>query len=86
MAHLIEVSGILQANPTILNTDSGEQINVPKTTGHSSAALTAEALAEIGRSGRAVRDAPNRGSFDLPGGDGCGLVSKRFFVCETIAS
>src|SRR5437667_1374113 len=45
MAHLIEVSGILQANPTILNTDSGEQINVPKTTGHSSAALTAEAAA-----------------------------------------
>lgn len=43
MAHLIEVSGIMQAGPTILNTTSGEQIQVPKTTSHSSAALIAEA-------------------------------------------
>lgn len=43
MAHLIEVSGILQANPTILNTDSGEQIQIPKTTSHPVAALVAEA-------------------------------------------
>jgi HK97 family phage major capsid protein len=43
MAHLIEVSAILQAGATVLNTSSGEQIQVPKTTGHSSAALTAEA-------------------------------------------
>lgn len=43
MAHLIEVSGILQAGPTVLRTDSGEQIQVPKTTTHSSAALTVEA-------------------------------------------
>ncbi len=43
MAHLIEVSGILQAGPTVLRTDSGEQIQVPKTTAHSSAVLTAEA-------------------------------------------
>jgi HK97 family phage major capsid protein len=43
MAHLIEVSGILQANPTIINTDSGETLTVPKTTGHSTALLTAEA-------------------------------------------
>jgi HK97 family phage major capsid protein len=45
MAHLIEVSGILQAGPTILTTTSGEQIQVPKTTGHSTATLTAEAAA-----------------------------------------
>lgn len=43
MAHLIEVSGILSAGPTVLNTTSGEQIQIPKTTAHSSAALTAEA-------------------------------------------
>lgn len=43
MAHLIEVSGILSAGPTILNTASGEQIQVPKTTSHSTASLIAEA-------------------------------------------
>lgn len=43
IAHLIEVSGIMQAGPTVLNTDSGEQIQVPKTTAHSTAALVAEA-------------------------------------------
>jgi HK97 family phage major capsid protein len=43
MAHLVEVSGILQAGPTILNTDSGENISVPKTTTHPVAALVAEA-------------------------------------------
>ncbi len=43
MAHLIEVSAILQAGATILNTDSGETIQVPKTTSHSTAVLTAEA-------------------------------------------
>jgi hypothetical protein len=32
-----------------------------------------------------VQDAPRRGSFDLLGGDGCGLVIKRFLVCATIA-
>lgn len=42
MAHLIEVSGVLQAGCTVLRTDSGEQIQVPKTTSHSTAALTAE--------------------------------------------
>lgn len=45
MAHLIEVSAILQAGATVLNTSGGEQIQVPKTTSHSSAALTAEAAA-----------------------------------------
>lgn len=45
MAHLIEVSGVISAGPTILNTTSGENIQVPKTTAHSSAALTTEAAA-----------------------------------------
>lgn len=35
MAHLIESSAILQTNPTVLNTGSGENIQVPKTTAHS---------------------------------------------------
>jgi HK97 family phage major capsid protein len=43
MAHLIEVSGILNAGPTLLNTTTGEQIQVPKTTAHSTGALFAEA-------------------------------------------
>ncbi|MFI6861782.1 phage major capsid protein [Streptomyces sp. NPDC050421] len=45
MAHLIEVSGVMEAGPTVLNTASGESIDVPVTTAHSSAALTAEAAA-----------------------------------------
>jgi HK97 family phage major capsid protein len=45
MAHMIEVSGMLRAGATILNTTSGEQIQIPKTTAHSSAALTAEGAA-----------------------------------------
>ena len=44
-AHLIEVSGVLQAGPTLLRTTSGEEIQVPATTGHSSGALTAEKAA-----------------------------------------
>jgi HK97 family phage major capsid protein len=43
MAHLIEVSAVLQAGATVLRTDGGETIQVPKTTGHSTAVLTAEA-------------------------------------------
>lgn len=43
MAHLIEVAGLMQAGPTVLNTTSGEQIQVPKTTAHSTAPLIAEA-------------------------------------------
>lgn len=43
IAHLIQVSGLLQAGVTVLNTGSGEQIQVPKTTAHSTALLTAEA-------------------------------------------
>lgn len=45
MGHLIEVSGVMMAGPTVLNTASGETIEVPVTTAHSSAALTAEAAA-----------------------------------------
>lgn len=41
--HMIEVSGVLSAGPTVLNTDNGESIQIPKTTAHSAAALTAEA-------------------------------------------
>ncbi|MFB6726915.1 phage major capsid protein, partial [Kribbella sp. NPDC056345] len=43
MAHLIEVSGLMMAGPTVLNTASGETIEIPVTTAHSTAALTAEA-------------------------------------------
>lgn len=43
MAHMIEVSAILQAGATVLNTTSGEVLQVPKTTSHSTALLTAEA-------------------------------------------
>ena len=42
---MIEMSGVLNAGPTVLQTTSGEQIQVPKTTAHSTAALTAEAAA-----------------------------------------
>ncbi|MGW2261445.1 phage major capsid protein [Streptomyces sp. NPDC001780] len=34
--HMIEVSGVLQTDPSLLRTASGEQILVPKTTAHSS--------------------------------------------------
>ena len=43
VAHLIEVSGVLQTNPTVLNTTSGENLQIPKTTSHSTAASAAEA-------------------------------------------
>lgn len=42
IAHLIEVSGIMQAGPTVLNTGGGETLQIPKTTAHSTAALTAQ--------------------------------------------
>lgn len=41
--HLIEVSGILQASPTVLRTSGGENLQIPKTTAHPAAVLTAEA-------------------------------------------
>lgn len=49
VAHLIETSAILQSGATILNTSSGETLQVPKTTAHSSAAIVTEA-ATIGES------------------------------------
>lgn len=45
VAHLIEVSGIMMAGPTVLTTTGGESIEVPVTTAHGSGALTAEAAA-----------------------------------------
>lgn len=41
IAHLIEVSGIMQCGPTVLNTGGGEQLQVPKTTAHSLATPSA---------------------------------------------
>lgn len=43
--HMVEVSGVLAAGPTLLETASGESIEVPTTTAFSTAALTAEAAA-----------------------------------------
>jgi HK97 family phage major capsid protein len=43
VSHMIEVSAILQAGVRIINTAGGETIQVPKTTSHSTAAITAEA-------------------------------------------
>lgn len=40
--HMIEVSGIMSAGPTVLRTNSGENLQVPKTTAHGTAAITAE--------------------------------------------
>lgn len=45
VAHLIETSAIMQAGATVLNTASGETLQVPKTTAHSSAAIVTEAAA-----------------------------------------
>jgi len=42
IAHLIETSGVMQTGPTVLNTSGGENIQVPKTTAHSSAAIITE--------------------------------------------
>ncbi len=43
--HMVEVSGVLAAGPTLLETASGDSIEVPTTTAFSTAALTAEAVA-----------------------------------------
>lgn len=45
MEHLIEVSGLMQGVPTMIETDSGETIDIPVTTAFSTAGLTAEAAA-----------------------------------------
>lgn len=42
MAHMIEVSGLLQGGPTFFRTTGGESFEVPVTTAHSSGALIAE--------------------------------------------
>jgi HK97 family phage major capsid protein len=42
IAHLIEVSGIMQAGVTVLNTAGGETLQIPKTTTHSTAAITGQ--------------------------------------------
>ena len=44
IAHLIEVSGVMQAGPTLLNTAGGESLQIPKTTAHSTAALTGQGV------------------------------------------
>ncbi|MEK9524647.1 phage major capsid protein [Streptomyces venezuelae] len=44
VAHMIETSGVLAAGPTVLRTATGEQMQIPKTTAHSSSAsIVAEA-------------------------------------------
>ncbi|MCU1590033.1 MAG: phage major capsid protein family [Frankiales bacterium] len=43
--HLIEVSGVMMAGPTMLNTDSGEVIQVSTTTAHSTATIIGEGSA-----------------------------------------
>lgn len=45
LEHMIESSGILSAGATVLNTSSGESIEIPVTTSFSSAGLKAEATA-----------------------------------------
>ena len=45
ISHLIEVSGVMQCGPTVLNTGGGETLQVPKTTAHSTAASAAQASA-----------------------------------------
>ncbi|HEX8865640.1 MAG TPA: phage major capsid protein [Lentzea sp.] len=42
LAHLVEVSGLMQAGPTILNTAGGESLQFPRTTAHTTAALTSQ--------------------------------------------
>ncbi len=45
VAHMIETAAILDAGPTVLTTGGGESIQVPKTTGHSTAAIVTEGAA-----------------------------------------
>ncbi len=48
--HMVESSGLLQAGPTILNTSAGETLEVPTTTSHGAAGLTAEEASIAGSS------------------------------------
>jgi HK97 family phage major capsid protein len=43
ISHLIEVSGVMQAGPTILNTAGGETLQIPKTTAHSTGTSATQA-------------------------------------------
>ena len=43
MAHLIETASLLRGGATVLNTSSGESLQIPKTTAHGTGALVAEA-------------------------------------------
>lgn len=43
--HMREMSAVLMAGPTILDTDGGEALQVPRTTGHGAAALVTEGAA-----------------------------------------
>jgi HK97 family phage major capsid protein len=45
LQNMIETSAVLQAGVRVLNTSSGETIQIPKTTSHSTAAIVAEAAA-----------------------------------------
>ena len=45
LEHVIDTSGVMSANPTVLETASGETIEIPVTTSYSSATLTAENVA-----------------------------------------
>jgi HK97 family phage major capsid protein len=47
IAHLIEVSGILQCGPTVLNTAGGENLQIPKTTAHSSVSAATSQTASL---------------------------------------
>jgi len=42
LAHLVEVSGLLQAGPTIVNTAGGESLQFPRTPSHTTGALTGQ--------------------------------------------
>jgi HK97 family phage major capsid protein len=44
-AHLIQTANLLNAGATVLTTDNGDQIQIPTTTAHSTAALVAEGAA-----------------------------------------
>ena len=46
IAHLIEVSGVMQCGPTVLNTGGGETLQVPKTTAHSYPSTTGAAATQ----------------------------------------
>lgn len=45
VAHMIQVSGLLQTGPTVLNTGHGENFQVPKTTAHSTGVVVTEGAA-----------------------------------------